>query len=128
MSQRNLRLTSILGNAITFADPLHAANTTRFDQTVSNSKQSNGLLPMQRSELISLQNLCVETNCGAVASATVQQSSVRVKISSPLASSAAVKQQVLDALENTRIAVEGGLLDGLKPDALTKLVADFGVA
>lgn len=126
MSQRALRLVSIIGSTITFADPLHPANITKFDQTVSNAKQSNGLMPMQRSEMISSRNLCVETACGSVTNATVQQSSVRVKISSPLASAPEVKKQVLDALENVRIAVENGLLDGLKPDATTQLVADFG--
>lgn len=127
MSQRNLRLVSILGNAITFADPLHVSDTTKFDQSVTNVTTSIGLVPFQRSEMISLRNLCVKAaTCDT--SATTMQSSVRLKINSPIGNSLEVKQQVLDALENARIAVEAGLLEGFKPNAGTVLVADFSVA
>lgn len=127
MSQRNLRLISILGNSITFADPLNVGNTTRFDQATSNVKSPIGLIPFQRSEMISNRLLCVKpVNC-VDAVATNMMSSVRVKIQSPLVSSVEVKQQVLDALENVRIAVENGLLGGIKPSPETVLVADFEV-
>lgn len=120
MSKRQLRLVSILGQSITYADPSAVGNTTRFDQSVSNAKTTIGLIPLQRAEMISLNNVCAKTGCEATAT-TLMQSSVRIKVASPLANASEMKQQVLDALDNFKVAVENGLLDGVKPDAMTAL-------
>lgn len=128
MSERQLRLVGLLGNTITFADPLKVTDTTRFDQTVQNVKQSKDgfIFGIQRNEMVSLKNVCVsQTGCGDFA--TTQQASVRIKVNSPLASSAEVKQQVLDALDNYKAAIENGLLDGLKPNTNSVLKVDVGV-
>lgn len=129
MSQRTLRLTSILGNAISFADPLHVMDTTSFKQDLRNASNVIGLVPIQRVEMVSLKAHCVKPeNCGTDSQSTMMQSSVRVSVNSPLWVSTATKQQVLDALENFKRAVENGLLDGLKPTATDEFVVDSGIA
>lgn len=130
MSERNLRFVAIGTNDITFADPQSATRTTRFTHSLTDINVPNvGKLTIHRAELISLRNVPVlKPNCADTCSSSDQQVSVRIKVSAPLLATAEAKQQVLDALENMRIAIENGLTDGFLPTYNTVLVADDGVA
>lgn len=129
MSQRNLRMSSVLGNTIRFVDPLHPQDYTEFKQMVGTTNDRLNPVGIQRSEMKSVKMNCVPLNsCGVEPVTRNMGSSVTVAISSPLGVSSAAKQQVLDALENVRRSVENGLLSGLKPDVTAGFVVDFEVA
>lgn len=130
MTERVLRFVAIGSNDITFADPLSATRTTRFTHALTNvTSPILGNVSMHRAELISLRDVGInKPNCTDDCAAENRQISVRIKVSHPLAASAQAKQQVLDALENMRIAIEAGLTDGFLPTYNTQLVADDGVA
>lgn len=129
MSQRTLRLVALGANDITFADPSAVTRTTRFVHTFAKPKTVIGTVDIHRFELISNRDVNIEkAGCADACSAVSQPISVRVKVSHPLVATAEVKQQIADALENTRLAVLAGITDGFLPTANISLVADHPVA
>lgn len=121
MAQRKLRFVAIGANDVTFADPSNVTRTSRFVGSLSNIKTPVGLITINRSELISLQDVEVGKDVKVN-----QQASVRIKVSAPLGNSVEARQQILDALENMRIWVASGAVNGFKPVQTTEFVADFG--
>lgn len=116
MAERFLRFVSIGANDITFADPLSATRTTRFTHSTTSVTGPSGIIPTHRAELISLSTVQVKTlGCEEMCSSNFQPISVRVKVSAPLANSAEAKQQIIDALENMKLALAQGLTDGFIP-------------
>lgn len=123
MAQRTLRFVAIGGNDITFADPSDVTRTSRFVGSLSNVKTVAGLLTVNRFELVSLQDVESGTDVKVK-----QQSSVRIKVSSPLGNSVEAKQQILDALHNMAVWVESGATSGFKPNQTTEFVVDLAGA
>ena len=81
MAQRKLRFVAIGANDVTFADPSNVTRTSRFVGSLSNIKTPVGLITVNRSELISLQDVEVGADVKVK-----QQASVRIKVSAPLLS------------------------------------------
>lgn len=120
MSQRNLRFVTLGSDSITFADPSNVANTAKFTHANTQRSTSLGLVPHTRAEYISNRN-AVRT----IGDITVPEVlSLRIKVSGALALSAEQKQHVLDSLENFRLSVEAGLLDGFLPTQTAEFVID----
>lgn len=120
MSQRKLRFVTLGSDSITYADPSNVANTAKFTHANTQRSTTLGLVPHTRAEYISNRN-AVRT----VGSVTVPEVlSVRFKVSGALSLSVEQKQHVLDSLENFRVAIEAGLLDGFLPTQATEFVID----
>lgn len=128
--QRILRFVAIGANDITFADPLTVNRTTRFTHSLSTPIDPiAGRYSLNRFELISSGVASVvKPNCDDGCKAGSQPTSVRIKVSGPTDSSDAVKQQILDALENMKRAVEAGIHTGFLPTMATEFVVDSGTS
>lgn len=120
MSQRTLRFVTLGSDSITFADPSNVANTAKFTHANTQRSTTLGLVPHTRAEYISNRN--ASRTVGDVTLPEIL--SVRLKVSGALALSAEQKQHVLDSLENFRISVEAGLLDGFLPNQSSEFVID----
>mgnify|MGYP001033071716 CR=1 FL=1 len=121
MAQRNLRFVAIGANDVTFADPSDVTRTSRFVGSLSNVKTVAGLITVNRLELVSLRD--VEAGSDVKVK---QQSSVRIKVSSPLGNSVEAKQQILDALHNMELWINAGGMNGFKPTQSTEFIVDLG--
>lgn len=120
MSQRKLRFVTLGSDSITFADPSNVANTAKFTHANTQRNTTLGLVPHTRAELIANRNAVRLVNEVPVPEVL----SVRIKVSGALVLAAEQKQHVLDSLDNFRLAVENGLLQGFLPNQTAEFVID----
>lgn len=120
MSQRKLRFVTLGNGTITYADPSNVANTAKFTHANTQRNTVAGLVPHTRAEYIASRNAVRQVGDLAVPEVL----SCRIKVSGALSLASEQKQHVLDSLENFRIAVEGGLLEGFLPNQTTEFVID----
>lgn len=120
MSQRTLRFVTLGNDSITFADPSNVANTAKFTHANTQRSTTSGLVPHTRAELIANRNATRLVKDIPVPEVL----SVRIKVSGALVLAAEQKQHVLDSLDNFRLAVANGLLEGFLPTQTMNFVVD----
>lgn len=119
----NLRPTSVVAGSVTFADPSNILNTTRIKNGASTILVDGVKVPFARAELISSRQVDVPL-CDSECMSTTP-TSVRIYLSGPIGSKAAIIAQFEAAVANMRTAIEtDDILSGFPAQSTTVYVVD----